>query len=129
MSLRTGAFARAISRAVSPATLLQRTPPIPASILRRRRLASSLPNIPESLQQSPLFTKLRNSPEVLARIIKISELFQARGIKMDEKPSFTDMMTLARDQEIQTAMRDLKSVMDEEGITLDVQELLKNMPK
>lgn len=48
---------------------------------------------------------------------------------MDEKPSFTDMMTLARDQEIQTAMRDLKSVMDEEGITLDVQELLKNMPK
>lgn len=48
---------------------------------------------------------------------------------MDKKPSFTEMMTIARDPQIQEAMKDLKSAMDKDGIAIDMQELLKHMPK
>lgn len=48
---------------------------------------------------------------------------------MDKAPSFTEMMTLARDAEIQTAMKELKAAMDKDGISVDMTELLKHMPK
>lgn len=48
---------------------------------------------------------------------------------MDQQPTFTDMMRLSRDEEIQSALLDMKKNLDEANITLDIQELLKTMPK
>lgn len=127
VSVMTARMLATPSRMISRTTLAKSCPNAYRGVLARR--ASSLPNIPETLQSSPLFEKLRSSPIILSEIIKITTLFEQKGIQMNEKPSFTDMMKLARDSEIQSAMKNLKKVMDEEGVTLDIQDLLKNMPK
>ena len=84
-------------------------------------------DLPDSFSGSPLFDKLKGSPAVLERVMALVKLFAARGLSMDRQPTFTEMMTLARDPEIQTEMAALKRSMDEAGVSLDIQELLKSM--
>lgn len=85
-------------------------------------------SLPASFSDSALFQKLRRSPRVLGTVLELVDLFRRKGITTDRQPTFTEMMTIARDPEIQAAMRGLKAAMDEEGVSVDIQELLKNMP-
>lgn len=94
-----------------------------------RRSASNLPNLPPGFDQnSPLFQKILQAPAVLEAVTAITRLFEKKGISMDKKPSFTEMMKLARDEELQQAMHTLKREMDAAGISGDIQKLLQNMP-
>ena len=99
--------------------------------VRQVRLASqsSLPNLPPGFQNSPFFQKILAAPNVLSAVQSLITIFKQKNITMDKAPSFTEMMTLARDAEIQTAMKELKAAMDKDGISVDMTELLKHMPK
>lgn len=106
-------------RLAAPQRSARVLPPIAA-----RRWATSLP---DSFSSSPLYEKLKSSPAVLDRVMALVKLFGERGITMDRQPTFQEMMTIARDPEIQAEMAGLKKSMDEAGVSLDIQELLKSM--
>ena len=93
------------------------------------RYASNLPNLPPGFDQnSPLFQKILQAPAVLEAVTDITKLFERKGIAMDRKPSFTEMMKLAQDAELQQAMQKLKREMDSAGISVDIQKMLQSMP-
>ena len=106
------------------------SPPITRRIAKAgTRCASNLPNLPPGFDQnSPLFQKILQAPSVLEAVTAITKLFERKGISMDKKPSFTEMMKLAQDVELQQAMQKLKKEMDSAGISGDIQKMLQNMP-
>lgn len=97
----------------------------------RHASSTSLPNIsslpPGFDQSSPFFQKIMSSPNVLKAVTALIQLFQRKNISMDRQPSFSEMMVIAKDAEIQDAMKTLKEAMEQDGVKLDLQELLKSM--
>ena len=100
----------------------------PASLVPSRNYATNLPNLPPEFTSSSFFSKLQTSPKTLKAIQDITALFQTKGIATDKKPSFMEMMKLAQDPELQQALKAMKAAMDEEGVSVDIQSILKNMP-
>lgn len=77
----------------------------------------------EIFNSSPSLQKIKSSPEILQVMMDIADMMQAKKyVTPGEQPGMMAMMKIMGDKELRSLLVKLKTVMDEQGITLDQSE-------